>query len=57
MRNMNTKATKQKLFTLRILIRTRIFIRKNWMGYYKKLKETQITITRKINIIMKMQKK
>ena len=55
--NVNTKTTNQKIFNIKILIMIRLFIRKNWMGYCKIMKETQIFVRRKIKRIMKMQKK
>ena len=57
MRNMNTITIKQKIFTTGRLVMMRILTRKNWMGYYQILKETQITIRIKIKIIMNIQKK
>ena len=49
--------TTQRIFMIKILIIMRMFLGKNCIGYLKILKETQVTIRRKIKRIMKMQKK
>ena len=53
---MNIITTTQKLFMMRKLIMMRVLSRKNCMGYKEIMKETQITIRRKIKRMMKTQK-
>ena len=57
MKNMSTIKTTRKIFMMRILIMMMISIRKNWMGYYKIPKYTQIFIRRKIKRLMNTQNK
>ena len=55
--NMNMIKTTQNIFKIRRLIVTRILARNKWMGYYNRLKETQISIRINIKRTMKIQKK
>ena len=57
MSGINTITTTQKIFTMRRVIIIRILISKNWMGCYKRLKETQIYVWIKIKRLINMQKK